>query len=93
MSRSCVCGGSNLSCRWCGGNGIVEDNLADAVARRSYRPGSASVPPTALPIEIPAKQTLPTSGDCPVCGKKNIKRLHRPVRKVHGRRQSGEAEE
>jgi len=93
MTRSCVCGGSNSECRWCGGSGIVEETFATALERRSYHPGSESVPPAALsiPIELQPHVLLPTSGDCPFCNAKNVKRLHRHVRRSHGRQQSGEA--
>lgn len=31
MSRSCVCGGENENCRYCGGSGIVADRLGTAL--------------------------------------------------------------
>ena len=31
MSRSCVCGGENENCRYCGGSGIVADRLGAAL--------------------------------------------------------------
>jgi hypothetical protein len=31
MSRSCVCGGSNENCRYCGGLGTIDDGLAVAL--------------------------------------------------------------
>jgi hypothetical protein len=37
MSRSCVCGGSNESCRFCGGLGTIPDTLATALVDRLQR--------------------------------------------------------
>src|SRR6266446_1788352 len=31
MSRSCVCGGENENCRYCGGSGIIADVLGSAL--------------------------------------------------------------
>src|SRR6266403_2994943 len=31
MSHSCVCGGENESCRYCGGSGIIADALGSAL--------------------------------------------------------------
>src|SRR5438067_975104 len=31
MSRSCVCGGENENCRYCGGSGIIGDRLGSAL--------------------------------------------------------------
>jgi hypothetical protein len=37
MSRSCVCGGSNENCRFCGGLGTIPDTLATALIGRLQR--------------------------------------------------------
>jgi hypothetical protein len=44
MSRSCVCGGSNENCRFCGGLGTVPDHLGNALADSLQRVASAQRP-------------------------------------------------
>jgi len=36
MSRSCVCGGANENCRFCGGLGTIPDTLASALSGRLH---------------------------------------------------------
>ena len=43
MSRSCVCGGSNENCRYCGGRGEIPDRLANALTVHSHLPESQKV--------------------------------------------------
>src|SRR5579863_4191081 len=43
MSRPCVCGGSNESCRYCNGRGEIPDRLADALTIHSHVPDSRRV--------------------------------------------------
>lgn len=47
MSRPCVCGGSNESCRYCNGRGEIPDALANALTIRSQRPEAQKVRPGA----------------------------------------------
>lgn len=44
MSRSCVCGGSNENCRYCGGLGTIPDTLASALLAHVGRPESENIP-------------------------------------------------
>jgi hypothetical protein len=46
MSRSCVCGGSNENCRFCGGSGSISNGLASALVSHVGRPKSENVPYT-----------------------------------------------
>ena len=47
MSRSCVCGGSNENCRFCGGLGTIPDTLATALVSHVGRPESEYISPGA----------------------------------------------
>src|SRR3954468_5275746 len=98
MSRSCVCGGRNENCRYCGGRGSLPDNLASALEsrlqRRAFEEASRSKRPrqTLVSHRILVPSKTPTAPDsrilvpCPEgCGASiNPRNLNRHLRKVHG---------
>jgi hypothetical protein len=43
MSRSCVCGGSNENCRYCGGTGMLPDRLGAALDETLHRVADAQL--------------------------------------------------
>ena len=80
MSRSCVCGGSNENCRFCGGTGVVPDALSEAlvppcvVESQRVPKGKPEPPPKWMRLRLVV---------CPECGARP-RNLDRHRRKVHG---------
>jgi hypothetical protein len=71
MSRSCVCGGSNENCRYCGGLGTIDDGLADALvdhAQRNRTAESAAPEPPTVEQQILAIVRQGVHVCCPVPG-------------------------
>ncbi len=86
MSRSCVCGGSNDNCRYCGGSGTIRDRLADAISSHAKRTDLGKLAQSA-----PSRPKQPFINtpqvNCPVGGCSAVLYPHRLVkhlRKSHG---------
>jgi hypothetical protein len=84
MSRSCVCGGSNENCRFCGGSGSISDGLASALVSHVGRPASENVP--YVESGKAGRGTTARLIPCPQgCGARvRPGRMGRHLRKAHG---------
>lgn len=88
MSRSCVCGGSNENCRFCGGLGTIPDTLATALVSHVGRPESEYISPGAAQPR-PKWMGRRTPGfqiSCPEgCGALlNPRKVGRHLQRIHG---------
>jgi hypothetical protein len=88
MSRSCVCGGSNENCRFCGGLGTISDRLATALISHVGRPESEFMSHGA---EKPRRKRMGrrTSADLIPCSEGcgallNRRNVGRHLQRIHG---------
>ena len=82
MSRSCVCGGSNENCRFCGGSGMLPDRLGAALDETLHRmeevqihAGSGKVRPKLVSHRSKGKRVTPRVPDQPRTKRTPIRQL------------------